>query len=35
MISYLKKMCDISNPIFIDLTKIYRTKKYHQTVKIG
>ncbi len=28
-------MCDISGPIFIDLTKIYRTKKYHRTVKIG
>ncbi len=28
-------MCDISSPIFIDLTKIYRTKKYHRTVKIG
>ena len=29
------KMCDISGPIFIDLTKKYRTKKYHRTVKIG
>ncbi len=27
-------MCDISGQIFIDLTKIYRTKKYHRTVKI-
>ena len=28
-------MCDTSGPIFIDLTKIYRTKKYHRTVKTG
>ena len=29
------KMGDISGTIFIDFTKIYRTKKYHRTVKIG
>jgi hypothetical protein len=28
-------MCDISGPIFIDLTKIYCTEKYHRTVNIG